>query len=318
MNNNVGELISYNRNKVKMSQSELAKKMFCSRQNISHLENGKRQLKNEYIFPLSNILKFNFKQYVSNSYKFQNLQHYLIAQDLIDAVNSFDYDKIEKLHNDDILSNEFNYGCALVLRDYTKAVYINKKYNDYAYAEQLILNLLQVENRNDLLNFTPTFHDEERYYSSIVLLSNILQKQNEIELASTVIKNTLDFIELYYINDNIPSQSVDIFFRKLHIALLNNYSHLLFEQNNFEEALIYINTAYDMIIKYDILYSLDFILQLKVEILYKLNRIEESQDTYNDFKYACKIKNKHDYFNTVSQSFSEIYPLIKLEQITHF
>lgn len=315
MNNldrNIGKLMYIQRKKLKLSQQDVANVLFCVRSNISHYENGSRSIPHEYLLPLSKVLKFNFIQYVENSHKYKTTEHYQLAYEMIDYTVNFSYEKLEELLSNEVIINEFNYGSAFILREYSRAQVATYIYNDYESAETILLNILNVGSRYELVNFEPILCVEERYYSCIVHLGSILCMRGHIDLSEKLFKKTITFIEYYYTNNNIPTQSINTNFRKIHVALLNNYADVLLRQNRLDEALVSCNNALNHLIKYETTYILELVLKLKIEILYKLGDIEECQELFNDFKSICKLKSNIEYLNNVNVQFNVICPLIKL------
>lgn len=266
------------------------------------------------MLPLSKILKFNFIQYVNNSHKFKNIEHYTLSYKLVDAINDFDYTKIESILKNEIIINEFNYGSPKIIKDYSMSLVQCYIYNNYSESEKIVLDILNIENRDDIANFELSFHAEERYYSCIAHLSTLLCIQNEHSLSSDLLHNTINFIEKYYTDENLPSHSIDTYFKKLYTAILNNYADILFHQKKYDESYKFCCRAYNTVIKYNVLYALEYILKLKIEILCKLNRYDEAQIIYEDFKFICKLKNKIDYFNNTQKMLIENYPLIDLQK----
>ncbi len=305
MLNNLGTMIKKLRKEQGLTQLELAEAVWRSRQYISFLENNERPLADEIVFPLSQALNFNFEQYVKNKDKYETTEHYILSHELKTAIDTVNTDKIQDLLKNKVVQTEFDYGSPHILKMYCTALICKNIEGNLLEAKRALLSALQVKDIMDMYDFTPVFHSEERYYSCIALLSNILSVQKQNELALTILINTINFIEKNFFEDSRPNDSATIYFRKLYIALINNHSHILFMKEEYDEALIICNKGLNVCISTDMHYGVEIILKLKIEVLYKLGKINQAQETYNEFKILCKLKKCDKLFNDTNKLFNE-------------
>lgn len=311
---NIGEIIQDLRKKRNLTQQELADEVNCTRQYIGYVENNERTLKHEYYTPISNILGFNLHSYSKNLHKYNRLKHYSLSYSLIDLVNSADYYGLDKLLSNEIIEEEFDYGTPFLLKNYCTALVLQKNHNNYEEAENILLDILGVADRKDLEMFRPDFHEDERYYSCILLLAKVLFQQQEIQTAKTLVENTLNFIDTYFINDNLELSYLNMDFRVFYISLLTTYSCILFDTHEYQDVVMICEKAQQFIIDSNMHYNIEQILEAKVYALYKLDDLKAAQETYYDFKSVCKLKKKLSYLASVNNTIKNNFSLINTSE----
>lgn len=311
MKESVGKIVSDLRRKFGYTQLELAQLVYCSRQYVSHVENGVRPLSNKYVVPMSVALKFNFAQFIRQADKFETIEHYLITQEMIDYIGEAEYERLQKLLKKKTVVKEFTYGTPLLIKEYCEALVLTYIDKEYRAAEKSLLKTLGLKNRYELTQLVIDFQDEERYYSCLALLACVLCLQGNHELALMVVQKKIVFLEKFFFNNTVPPSAIEPYFRKLYIITLNNYADIAFNQENYQEALETCNKTKKVIVDSELAFALEVVMKLKVEALYKLDLIEEANKLYNEFKVVCKLKNSYDYFYNVNAYFSEEYELLE-------
>ncbi len=315
MVDNLGDLICKLREINNITQEELAQSINCSRSYISYLERNQRNLQPEYCTPLSRALNFNFKVYLRNYHKYNSINHYILTNKIIDLLNESNYDKAQFVLENDNNINELSYGAAYIIKVYSTTLIKVVNNQDYISAEKDILNLLKINSRNKIAEFTPDFSDEERYYSSIILLSNILASQGEYKYVVSLLSNTIDFLEKHLFDEIYSKETIDLYYRKLYITAYNNYADAFFNLGEYSEALKYCNITCELIVKYELNHIWELVLKLKIEVLCSMNKFDEAQMVYDDFKVICKLKGMTDYFNFFNEIVNSSYPQITTSTI---
>lgn len=316
MNTYYGELIVKLREDMKLTQDDLAIKLGCSRQYISLIENNQRNLKNEYIVPLSQLLKFNFELYIEDAHKYKSIKHFILSSKIIDCLNNYNEELLKDLAQNETILKEFTYGTPYILKSYILAIMANDIENDYLKSEEIIYKVLGIKNRQAVANFTPVFHEEERYFSFIVLLSSVLYKVGENKLSEILLANTIDFLEKYFFSELHLLPYIKFYYKKLYIAILNNYTYSLFVEGRYNDALTWCQKTLKFINDSNIQATLESVLKIKIEIMYKLDKIEQAKLVYEEFKVICRLKDKNDYFESINQLIKQEYPLINTTKIT--
>ncbi len=308
---NIGKLIYEIRTQRNMTQEELANALFCNRTYISHLENNKRNLKKEFIHPLSKALKFNFTQFLHTSHKFKKLDHYLETNKILTLVDEMKYHEVKEILSNKIIKKEFDYGYPLFVKKYSTALTKAMLENNLLAAEKLLYDMLNIDSRDSVKEFTPIFYEEERYFSGIVLLSYVLYKLGRTDSSRTLLLNTVNFLETHFFSEKTIKDSVSIYLRKLYITLLNNYANVLFDLKELDTALLTCDKALTMFHEYEVNFSIELVLKLKMQILYEQKKYSCSQKIYNDFVAICRLKNNEKYFKSTNEEIGKEYKKIK-------
>lgn len=303
----IGSLIKTLRVEKKLSQEELATLCGYSRSVISMVECDNREPTEELYHLLSSILDFDFISLSNKIHNFHNLEHYLLAMELINLIDLDDDNKIASLLSNDIIVNEFNYGEPLLIKQYCHLLVLLYLENDIDTALTNCCEILEID-INNLSNFTPKINMPNQYYSIIVALTFCFYKQNNLELCLLLNKILIDFLEKTYFNNNINFYALDFYYKKLYITSLNNQADILHNSNNNNLALETCNKAIFKCHTLNILNILPMLLKLKVDILCTLNDIINAKETYIDFKSICRLTNNLAYFDTSSQVFKTNYP----------
>ncbi len=309
MKESINYLIAKRRKKLKISQVELANSVGCERSLISKIETSDRKISNNYLKSISKALNFDFITLNNNLKKYKNIKHYLLTYKLVDCIENKNYKDMAKILSEPVVINSFTYNKPLIIKLYCTALVetnLNKNYNNSVVVCFKILDI----NYNNINNFYPKQYQTHRYYSTILLLEANLYELGKKDLCITLLETTTDFLENNYFNETLPFSSVEYFYKKFYISILNNYADILFTLKDFNNAIIYCNKAIAFATDNKVLFLLDMLLELKIEILYNLNRIEESKKAYYQFITICELTNNTDYIEQNKKLIEEKYPLI--------
>ncbi len=307
---NIGQVISYLRKSKKLSQEELSELLGCSREFISQIERNKRNIPEYFILPLSKFLSYNIENLIKNIDKYKTLEHYIISSKLIDLIEEMNYPELDTFLKNEIILNEFTYGYPLILKLYCTALietYINK--NVYTSIE-LCLEVLGIDDMKDIKDFHPVLNKEFRYYSTILILGVNLFELGNYELYTSLLENTIDFLEDNIFNKALPISTVHSYYKKFYIVILNNYADTLFVLGDYKSATLFCEKATDNCINFEITNILYLLLELKTEILYKSNKLDEAKTTFSDYQSMCRIVKKADHLKATENAFKTKYPLL--------
>lgn len=305
----IGSAIRFLRKSNNLSQEQLASLVYCTREFISQIERDKRKLPQHLIVFFSNALNHDIDNLIGNLDKYKNFNHYLICYRLIDCMLVYDMEKIKFIiEQNKTVINELNYGDPRILKLYCSALIESNININLEASTKICLEILEINNIEEIKLFSPKIGQEKRYYSTILLLGTNMFYNKEYELYELLLKNILFFLEQNIFNNILPFSSIDPFFKRFYIMTLNNYADILFTSSNFNEALIICNKGINFSIAYDTTRIVFYLLKLKVEILYNLDNITESKETYILFKYQCILVDEVDYFYSSTNTFKPKYP----------
>lgn len=304
---NIGQFVAYLRKQQNLSQVQLANKLGYDRNFISKIECGKSKIPKNILYPLSIYLKFDFVGFSKYIHNYTSLEHFILATDLVASIENRNIHQMEKLLLDPIIINEFNYGNPLILKLYCSAVIETNINNNTYNSINICLSILNMNTIHDIVDFSPALYKENRYYSSILLLGYNLFSTNEHKLHKTLIYNTIKEFELNIFNDSISAEISEYFTKKFYINILNNYADILFYFKEYENALAIVKKAIAFASSYKILFLLDFLLKLKVDILCSLGYFSEAKVAYTQFDSICELLENNDYFIKSKLEFKNKY-----------
>lgn len=305
---NIGEIIRFLRKSKNLSQENLSDLVGCSREFISQVERNKCNLPDYLLLPLSNFLTFDIPRLIKNIDKYNNFEHYILSCELIDLIEKNDNYGISTLLNNKIIINEFNYGYTNILKIYCMALVEKHINNNLNLSTKLCLQQLKISDISNIDEFIPKLSQEDRYYSTILVLGANLHIIGDFKHHKILLNNTIDFLEQNIFNDLLPNSTISYYFKKFYIICLNNYADVHFTLNDLNNALIYCDKAIYISTKNNILFMLHLILKLKIEILYLLDKVDEAKEIYTDFKSICRLMQQLTYFESSSEKFKIQYP----------
>lgn len=309
---NIGQLVASLRRQQKLSQLQLATKLGYERDFISKIERGKNKIPQNILYPLSMHLKFDFVNFSKYTHIYNSVEHFTISTELIDCIENNNIEKMSQLLLDPVLIEEFDYGNPLILKLYCSAIIETKVNNNIYNSIDLCLSILKINSISNISTFIPQLYKEDRYYSAILLLGYNLSCLNKHQLHKTLIYNTIKEFETNIFNDSISTDISEYFIKKFYICTLNNYADILFYFKEYKEALSVIEKAINFASDYKILFSLDFLLKLKVDALCKLSYFSEAEITYLQFKSTCELMKSTDYFIKNELEFRNKYKLLNI------
>lgn len=310
MNNKaLGSLVKQLRENNNLSQYQLGKITNISRSTLSMIEVGTRIPTEEQLLMLTRTLKFDLVTFSKNTTTYKTIEHYIIATELISAINEHSVKKIINIYEKNMMLIEFNYGSPMILKKYCEIIIIVYEKKDISLAYKSTIEFLNID-INNLHKFKIPFNMPNYYYSLLVIVLyclNFQKKYNEVLTLELII---IDFLESSYFNDDFPFLQIDTFYNKYYIVALNNLADTYFTLNQYKNALYNCNKGIKFSNKLNILSILPMLLIIKVEIQYNLNLISEAKETFIDFKSLCHITDNFNYFETYKKDFEIKYPLL--------
>ncbi len=308
MGNEIGLLIKNLRSKKNISQETLANRTFISRSALSMIEIGQRQAPEDFLILASNILEFDFLNYIQKSSNFNKIEHFTLSYKLLNAVQSNDINSIEELLEHDTVKTEFTYGEPLGVKTTCTALLLNRR-GDYKTVIDICYEFFNI-NDITIKTFKPKVNMPTYYYSLIINLTFSLKKVGNIDNAFIIERAMVDFLENTYFNAHLPFTSIDYFYHKQYVLSLNNLADSYFICKNYDMALEICNKAIIQSKRLGVLGLLDALLELKTEILYCIFDYLGSKATFLQFKAICEVTDYLDYYSKIEEKFKILYPLL--------
>ncbi len=305
----IGDIIKKLRIEKNISIQDIAIYSNYSTDYIYKIERGIRKPSIDLLYLLSTYLNFDFITIDDNLDLFKNYEHYFLCYNLIEHIENNDFECIENLLKSPIVQNEFTYNETLIIKNYSTLlveIYINK---NYSYAITLCLKELNIE-LNEVCSFIPKLHQNKYYYKTIILLIFCFNKNKNFDTLLCFQKNVIYFLESTYFNNVIPIYSIKLFYKEFYITMLNNYIDTLLNTQNYDLALTFCDKAIIFSKENHIYHDLLSLLKLKIQILYNLNKINESKYMYNNLISLCNILNDEDYIEKLNIIIKKHCPLI--------
>ncbi len=309
MNENIkiGNFIKQLRKQRNLSQEDVAKQCNYVRSYISMIENGERELPPDLVLALSHILQFDLNNFIENIANFETEEHYLLVYELHNLINTNDVLAISNILKTNKLFEEFDYGEPKIIKLYCQVLVLLHIEKNTIEAYNLLIEFLSIDLSN-LGSYKLQLNMPEKYYSLFLNLVICLSELNEIVLCKNLCILLVNFLEGSYFNPNLPFLNVKQFYKRYYVTCLNNLAYIYFLLNDFENSFIFCNKGIEYSNKLNILSLLPQLCELKVDINYNLDMIQDSVESYQEFKYICRLTNNVDYFNKTTITFKNKYP----------
>lgn len=304
--NTIGNIIYILRTNMEISQEQLANISNVSRTVIAKIESGKRNPTEEQLTILSSKLNFDLLSYKDKIHNYKSFEHYLLASELTKLIKTHSIFEISEIIDNNPIFLELDYGQPKILKIYCETIVLITLKKNIDKAFKSCLKFFEIKKLN-ISNFYPKIGMPEQYYSMILNLGYCLSVKKDFNNSLILYNNTISFLENTYFNKNLPFINIDSFYSKYYIICLNNISDTYFIMKYFTDALSYCNKGIEYSAELNVLIVLPQLTKLKVEILYNLNRIDESKEAYWDFKSICRLSNNFNYFEQVSELFKTTY-----------
>lgn len=299
------DLIKKLRKKNKLSQFQISELLNIPCSTYSMIESSHRKPNDEILVSLSNILNFDFITFSRKIKSYNSIEHYLLASELINYITLYDIGNIVNILENNSIIEEFNYGEPKIIKVYCEVLVLMHVKNDIELAYSTCVSFFKID---DLSTFKPKINMPNQYYSLMLNLGYCLFKKDLFH-ESLILYNTLiNFLENLYFKSELHFVHTPSFHKKYYIICLNNIADLYFTLENFDKALELCKKGIEKSNKLNILSILPSLINLKVEILCKLNNYSDAKLTYFQLKSLCEITDKLDYFNVSTEKLKNSYP----------
>lgn len=306
MSKKLGEVIKQLRNNVNLSQAKLAEKTFYSQELISKIEKGTRSISPEMLVILSRVLKYDLVSLAKEIDYFESFEHYKIYNEMVMAIEKQNVLDLVKILDNEIVINEFTYGKVYLKKLYCECAVLAGVYGKPAESLEKCLMILNID-QETLKYFIPKLEQDRDYYAcTSVLIKNLhdLKLYNERDI---VINNIIFFLEENIFNEFRPISTIDYFWKKYYISTYNNKAQILFEDNQYEDALNICEKIIMYSIELQTLFLLHYLYKLRIEIYLKLNNYEKASELIKKFEHTCFFNNALDYFEQTLKEFNNKY-----------
>ncbi len=311
MLDNIGETIKYLRTRNSLTQSQLGEKVKYSREQIARIESGHSKPSPNLLLELSKIFNFNLVSLLQIYNDFTSIEAYEGYRHLRIAIDNKDLKKIEYFSKELCTLEDFSKGEPLQLIMYCNALILAYSKHDYEGSINACLTALEViykENYSDLLI---SEHLTDTSYSILFLLCNNYHAIGSIdfykELAEAILFNfqNIIFTEKLSIYDHSYNT------QRRYLIAINNMAQVFFELSDYQESLTLIDKGIELSNEFDILTQLPYFVFLKVECMYKLEKISNAQEQYIIFKSLCVITKNSRYIKEYAENMiKDNYPLL--------
>lgn len=306
----IGETIKALRRSKKMTRDEVANALGYTKDYIKKLERINSEPSLQSLELLSKLFNCDLKKYRLVLKEFTSIEAFNNFRELRQYISLGDIENIKRLA---ILLEEdhnFRHGEPRQLIIYSKALEQCLLNKNFELAKNLCIEGLKI----DVPNFTIESIDSTLFsntsYSLLVCLSAQYIYLNDIEKSKFIVISTYNNFENVVFNSNLELNYHSFHLKKIQIITINNYADILFRERNYTYSLELCNKAIALCNKYETTNSLELLYKLKFENLYKLDMIEEAQESFEIFKALCIVKNKKSYLKLTTNSVIQNYPLL--------
>ncbi len=306
----IGYVVESLRMKNNFTHSELARRVYCSREEIIRIERTDIRPTTEMLDKMSKVFKFDIFSVVGRDNNFSCDAAYKGFIDIQLAIYHFDLTKMCELVERLKYIDDFKTGELLQLILHIKsfiAMYIDKDSNK---TMELCREGLKVFYELDY-EVLKTKRLTDISYSILVTLAAHYELQGDAktcaEISELIISNMQDFV---LINENEFMEHSYVL-KKNYIISVNNTAQCNFELKNYSKALTWVEDGIFNCKKFDVLYVLPYLQHIKFECLYCLGKYEEAQVNYDLFKTISIIANNGKVIVFALDALKEKYPKLK-------
>lgn len=314
-----GELVKYIRTVNKITTIQLAGMCNVSQRHIQRIESSDTlNVSIHTVHALSNALNVNLVEYSSILSDFTSLDEYKIYTEIRYEIENRNINNLAILLNK-IDFNELNeetftlytqviyYANAMVLVHIKKDL---KTALSYCYKA---INTNEIKFNPDNIN---KYITNEISYALLGQIEYLNFSLNNTSISTKIATSLIEFIELKYYNEKIPIIAIPKIPFRTYITMLNNKADILFEKNNYLDALNLCNKAIDTLKDARSTYIKHALLFLQCKIYYQLNDIENSQKLLNKSVNLCIIDDNYSFINnTIKPKVESKYPLLTIPTI---
>ncbi len=303
----IGRVLRKKRRANKLTQLVTGDIINVSRQGVSMIERGKRSLNYESAVKASKRFHFDFVKLGKELDKYKKMSHYTLANELTKLIQRRENDKIAELIKDNPIIEEFNYGHLTLLRQYCEILVLTEVDKDVELALDECFDILEI--RIDKIDeFTPKITMENSYYSIILCMLGNMYRGGYYDDLLNISKKMVTFLEDMYFNELDLYLNMDAYYKRYYVISMNNLAYSYFVNGMLKEALKWCEKSIKKSNEFNIINVMPMLLELKMELLYTMGKIDEAKEQHQVFKYFCKATDNSEYFENSNESSKEKYP----------
>ncbi len=300
----MGNIIKELRIKNNLTQKEIADMLIMDTSYYCKIEQGKRNISDEYLSILSSIFNTNLLNIKNSLINFETFEDYINYYQLREAVENKEIDRMDELV--ELNKNNLKEGEPLLLKNYCKGVVMSMKYQEYTESNKLCFQSLNLSEELFENSIQSGVYSNSAY-SMFVLITFNYNKLLNYNACLKICTEVLKHYNQLFSNAQFSYLNQDYFFKKTYTIFLNNYVNSLCRLEKFEEALQHCNNSIEKAVQFNILSTIYSLIHLKLEIQYNLGDLEGYQNTYNQYKAFCEITNKPMFLNEEKKVITENY-----------
>ncbi len=303
----VGYVIESLRMKNNFTHSELAKRIFCTREEIIKIERSDIRPSADELDKMSDVFKFDILSVIDTYDNFSCDAAYKGFIDIHLAVYHFDLTKMKELVEILKYVDDFKSGELLQLILHIKsfvAMYLDKDKNK---TMELCREALMVfyELDYDVLR-TKRLTDVS--YSILVTLAAHYELQGDAKTCAEISELIILNMQKFVLTDVTSFMEHSYVLKKNYVISVNNIAQCNFELKNYSKALRWVEDGIDKCKRFQVLYVLPYLQHIKFECLYCLEKYEEAQINYDIFKTISIIANNGKVILFALDEINEKYP----------
>lgn len=294
MTNKLGQKIADMRHKYNLTQQEFADKIHYSRQHISKVEKGHTTPSRQFINDISRFFNYDFSKLLDIYGEFSSKLNYDEYMQLKSYTSSLDLpaiaEYVDKLRN----YSDFQSGEPLQMIIFSDSLLLTYVEKDFNGSIKLCTRGLEVFYKDCMEEKLHSEHLTETSYSLLILLATNHEFSGNLKLSMELSVKTHKNIKEHIFNNSLSVDKHSPFMKKAFIITLNNTANGHFNFHNYNKSLELVNEGIEKSNQYNILVTIPYLLHLKFENLYMLEKYKEAKEAYNDFISICKVTERYD------------------------
>lgn len=289
------------------TQEQLAQGI-CSSKQIYRIEKGTYEPSLYLLNQLS--IKFNldlntyYKIHFSNS----STSSFYVYNQIQDAIKANNLKLLKDLVHQYNLHPDFTTGSNLQLMCYAKALILSLDNQEYLSSIDICYKGIYIEAPSfDLKNIRNSFLSN----TGMALINTLrlnYYRLGEYEKSKEILIDLIYSIEYFSINATNSFNEVSEFVKKFYQLLLFNLCILLFDQNNFKDAIIYAEKGISYSNKINSIRYLPELLFIKFQVLYSQDNMIAAKEIYTQCTTLLQITQQHTKLDDVHDVVQKKYP----------
>ncbi len=311
MNNNFGEILKSILKEKNMSIYKLSQITTISKSHLYKIMRDEFEPSYYILLEISRALKIDIIEYYKISKDFETLEHYekfIFFRELIE--HNAPIEEVEDGIRETNLINVKD-GMYKQLIHYLKALVMSKKYKRYR--KSLEYCYLAIGLSSSIFNIEKL----EKYISSEVSFNvlSLIQYNyfmlSEIEKSKRLSIRLIEVIENLYFNKNVPKVTISSMVFRTYIAMLNNYSDLIFNDKRYENVVENCEKAIEILQKNNSLYAMAYLLDMLLQANYMLGNYQKANEYYVKVKALCLVNEDVEHIKRIESRINNNYQILR-------